>query len=123
MRSREITRLARVSVASTMKGENTATGNHQGQSPSRQPASDKAAARNPIGTEPASPMKSRAGGKLKSRNAAPAAATIAHSAASAASPPTQAPAPRHENPITVIPPASPSEPSMKLYRLVVHSMQ
>src|SRR5438876_9831964 len=97
-----------------MKGANTAPGNQSGQSPSRQPDTDKRAARKPIGTEPASPMKSRAGGKLNGRNAAPAAATMAHSISRASSPLIQAPVPRNEKPNTVIPPASPSEPSIKL---------
>src|SRR5882724_878186 len=97
-----------------MKGEKTATGNQNGQSPSRQPERDKTAARKPIGTDPASPMKSRAGGKLKRRNTAPEAATMAHSISRASSPLIQAPAPRNMKPVTVMPPASPSEPSMKL---------
>src|SRR6266704_2115349 len=97
-----------------MKGEKTTAGNQSGQSPSRHPARDKAAVRKPIGTEPASPMKSRAGGKLKSRNAAPAAATMAQPISKASSPLIQAPIPRNEKPNAVIPPASPSEPSMKL---------
>src|SRR5258705_1509206 len=97
-----------------MKGAKTAAGNQSGQSPSRQPERDKAAARNPIGTDPASPMKSRAGGKLNGRNAAPAAATMAHSIRRASSPLIHAPAPRNAKPTTVMPPASPSEPSLKL---------
>src|SRR5712664_204960 len=105
-----------------MKGAKTAAGNQRGQSPSRQPERDKAAARKPIGTEPASPMKSRAGGKLNGRNAAPAAATMAHSISKASSPLIQAPAARNVKPVTVMPPASPSEPSMKLYRFVIHKM-
>src|SRR5207247_5669745 len=103
-----------------MKGANTAAGNHRGQSPSRQPERDRTAPRKPIGMDPASPMKTRAGGKLNGRNAAPAAATMAHSISRASSPLIQAPAPRNANPATVMPPESPSEPSMKLQRLIIH---
>src|ERR1041384_69894 len=97
-----------------MKGANTAPGNQSGQSRAPQHDRDKRAARKPIGTDQASPMKSRAGGKLNGRNAAPAAATMAHSISRASSPLIQAPAPRNAKPATVMPPASPSEPSMKL---------
>src|SRR5260221_7446882 len=114
MRSRAPARLSKVTVAATIKGEKTTAGNHSGQFPSRHPERDSTDARKPIGTDPASPMKSRAGEKLKRRNAAPAAATMAQSMSSASSPLIQDPMPRNEKPITVIPPASPSEPSMKL---------
>src|SRR5258708_31070866 len=97
-----------------MRGAKPAAGNQNGQSPSRQPERDRTAARKPIGTDPASPMKIRAGGKLNSRNAAPAAATMAHSISRASSPLIQAPAPRNAKPATVIPPTSPSEPAIKL---------
>src|SRR5258708_34735533 len=97
-----------------MKGAKTAAGNQSGQSPSRQPERDKTAARKPIGTDPASPMKSRTGGKLNGRNAAPAAATMAHSISKGSSPLIHAPAPRDANPVTVIAAASPSEPSTTL---------
>src|SRR5437773_11059280 len=85
-----------------MKGAKTAAGNQNGQSPSRQPERDRTAARKPSGTDPASPMKTRAGGKLNGRNATPAAATMAHSISRASSPLIQAPAPRNVKPVTVM---------------------
>src|SRR5260370_41315457 len=105
-----------------MKGAKTAAGNQSGQSPSRQPESDRAAARKPIGMEPASPMKSRAGGKLNGGNAAPAAATMAHSISRASSPLIQAPTPRNAKPATVMPPASPAEPSVEVYGAGTHRL-
>src|SRR2546429_9919164 len=106
-----------------MKGAKTAAGNQNGQSPSRQPERDKTAARKPSGTDPASPMKTRAGGKFNGRNAAPAAAPMAHSISRASSPLIQAPAPRHAKPAFVIPPSRPSDPSLKLISLVIQSMR
>src|SRR5262245_19359929 len=97
-----------------MNGENTSTGNQSGQWPARQPRIPSAAARKPIGIEPASPMKTLAGGKLNTRNAAAAAAMLAATTTNTASPASHAASAYAPKPNKAMPPASPSEPSMKL---------
>ncbi len=84
-------RRTRVTLASTTNGEKTSSGNHSGQWPACHPARPIAPLRNPYVTEPASPMKTRAGWKLKSRKAAAHAASVAHADASGASPASAAP--------------------------------
>ena len=86
-------RRASVTLASTMNGENTSTGNHQVQSCCSQPIRPSAAARKPSGTEPASPMKMRAGWKLNTRNAAAAAAMLKLTSANSVLPASQAATP------------------------------
>src|SRR4030095_15615781 len=102
-----------------MKGANTTKGNHSGQSFCSQPETPNAPARKPKGIDPASPMKILAGGKLNKRKAAEAAAIDHASRANSLLPASQAASPYVPKPMTAMPPASPSEPSMKLYRFVI----
>src|SRR5437868_15374301 len=97
-----------------MQGENTRIGNARAQAPVSVPSRHIPAARKPSGTEPASPRNTRAGGKFHARKPADAEAIAAQANASghwraAAAATASAP-----NPIHAIPPARPSEPSMKL---------
>src|SRR5260370_41198319 len=72
--------------------------------------------------EPLSPRNMRAGWKFTARKAAAAAAIEKLTEASQPTPAKLAPKPYAEKPMTVIPPASPSEPSMKLYRFTIHTV-
>ena len=65
-----------VTVASTIKGENTSTAIQTGKTPSLAPHRESVAASRPSVDDPVSPMNMRAGGKLKIRNPANAAAMI-----------------------------------------------
>ena len=58
-----------------MNGRNTSAGNHAGQRPPATSEQPKTAARKPSGTAPTSPMMSREGGKLATRNGKAAAAS------------------------------------------------
>src|SRR4051794_20569088 len=120
MRSPVMMRRVRVTVASTVNGPNTTSGNQSGHRPARHPTTPNAAARKPSGMDPASPMNTRAGGKLDNRNAAAAPQTASAAAASNGCVPAAATA-YAPNPINAMPPASPSEPSMKLNKLVIQA--
>src|SRR6185437_568636 len=72
--------------------------------------------------DPASPKKTRAGGKFHARNPALADAIAAEESASEDAPAFHAASAYAPNPITAMPPARPSEPSMKLKRFVIHAM-
>src|SRR4030042_1060865 len=85
------------------------------------PAMPNDAARNPSGIDPASPMNTRAGGKLKRRNARADAAIAAQNAASPGASPSIAASASAPKPIAAMPPANPSVPSMKLYRVVIQT--
>lgn len=74
-------RFKSVTVASTINGENTSNGNHQGQIFVEMPYRPSVAARNPSGIEPASPIKTLAGEKLKNRKPSAAPAIVVESVA------------------------------------------
>ena len=109
-----------VTVASTIKGENTSGGNHQGHAFCKLPIKPKAPARKPMGIEPASPMKTRAGAKLKKRKLRAAPDTTMLENAMLLAPLALAAIAYPIKPIAVMPPDTPSAPSMKLYRFITH---
>src|SRR3990172_6221340 len=90
-----------------MKGENTSSAIQKGKTPSLAPHRESVAARRPSVDEPTSPMNIRAGGKLKKRNPAEAAAMIRLTARNASCPAVQPMAAKVPNPNTAMPPANP----------------
>src|SRR4051812_41465797 len=104
-----------------MNGEKTNTGNHGGHTWCAMPIHPMAAARKPSGIDPASPMKRRAGGKFSRRKPTDADDTTAAHQPNGGSTFHQAQA-KAPKPIAAMPPASPSAPSMKLKRLVDHTI-
>src|SRR3990172_4256471 len=109
-------------VASTIKGENTNMATHNGNIPSRLAHNEKAATRNPSVDEPTSPMNIFAGGKLKTTNPKADDAITRHNVAYNNSPACNPRIANVTKPMTAIPPAKPSIPSMKLYRLTIHTI-
>src|SRR6202048_2823236 len=110
-----------VRLASAMNGRNTNTGNHAGHELLCQPAIPQTAARNPRGTEPTSPRKILAGGKLKTSSGSIAAGTASINDASAFAATMEA----YEyapNPRIAMVEAKPSLPSMKLKRLAIQTI-
>lgn len=95
-----------------MNGEKDPSAAQKGNSPVPLPHKLPVAARKPRAVEPASPRKILAGGKLWTKNPALAAAIVNWTAAK---PDQRAPARASVmKPITAMPPANPSMPSMKL---------
>src|ERR1035437_6395156 len=97
-----------------MKGPKTRHEAPMSSVPLPDPRSARTDTRNPIGIEPTSPRKIRAGGQFLRRNPAAEADRRNDTSAPSPSPPLHDARPRHAPPIAVIAPASPSIPSMKL---------